>query len=197
MAKPFILGVDLDGVTGDYEHQVRLCVAEQLGVEPGSLGEQTDWDFSKCWPGVRDGEHFRELHRVAVIEQGMFRRMPLVEGASEVLWALSDAGAHIRIVTHRLCVNFGHAVAVSDTVNWLDDHNVPYRDICFLGDKVDTAADVSIDDSPSVVTSLTAAGRRVLIMDRAYNRHVDGERVRSWVEIGERLLPELTARRVT
>ena len=34
-------------------------------------------------------------------------------------WRLSDAGVWIRIITHRLYVNWGHQEAVSDTVAWL------------------------------------------------------------------------------
>ena len=63
----------------------------------------------------------------------MFREMDPMPDCAEVLWRLSDAGVWIRIITHRLCVNWGHAVAVADTVAWLDRTGVPYRDLCFLG----------------------------------------------------------------
>ena len=61
--------------------------------------------------------------------------MPVVPGAAEALWRLSDAGVWIRLITHRLYANWGHAVAVADTVAWLDEAGIPYRDLCFLGDK--------------------------------------------------------------
>ena len=70
----------------------------------------------------------------------MFRHMPPMPGVAESLWRLSDAGVWIRIITHRLCVNWGHAVAVADTVAWLDDTGIPYRDICFLGAKPEVEA---------------------------------------------------------
>ena len=76
----------------------------------------------------------------------MFRTMPAIPGAAEALWRLSDAGVWIRIITHRLCVNWGHAIAVADTVAWLDRTGIPYRDICFLGRKPEVEADVYVDD---------------------------------------------------
>ena len=77
----------------------------------------------------------------------MFRHMPPLPGVAESLWRLSDAGVWIRIITHRLCVNWGHAVAVADTVAWLDDTGIPYRDICFLGAKPEVEADCYVDDA--------------------------------------------------
>ena len=68
-----------------------------------------------------------------MLEHRIFRTMPAFEGVAEVLWRLSDAGIWIRIITHRLYVNWGHATAVADTVDWLDAMNIPYRDLCFLG----------------------------------------------------------------
>ena len=67
-------------------------------------------------------------------------RWPPIPGAAEALWRLSDAGVWIRIITHRLCVNWGHAIAVADTVEWLDRTGIPYRDICFLGRKPEVEA---------------------------------------------------------
>ena len=52
-------------------------------------------------------------------------RSKKIEILAESLWRLSDAGVWIRIITHRLYVNWGHAVAVADTVAWLDDTGIP------------------------------------------------------------------------
>ena len=58
--------------------------------------------------------------------------MPVIPGASEVLWRLSDQGIWIRIISHRLYVNWGHATAAGDTADWLDRANIPYRDYALL-----------------------------------------------------------------
>ena len=80
----------------------------------------------------------------------------------------------IRIITHRLCVNWGHAVAVADTVAWLDEHGIPYRDICFLGAKPEVEADAYVDDASHNVVALREAGNHVIVYDAPYNRDVDG-----------------------
>lgn len=177
----FVLGVDLDGVCADYTAAFRKVVAEELGVDPSTLGPQTTWDFSG-W-GIRDRDHFLELHHAAVIDHRMFSWMEAIEGAADALWRLSDeCGVWIRVITHRLHVKGGHSVAVSDTCLWLDAHNIPYRDICFLGAKPQVGADLYIDDSPSNIAALRGAGCNAVVFDQPYNRHVDGPRVSGWDE---------------
>ena len=138
--EPFVFGVDLDGVCGDYTPAFRTVVATELGVSEDTLPLQRSWDFSE-WNLERAGG-FERLHALAVSEYRLFATMPPIDGVTDALWRLSDAGIHIRVITHRLYVNWGHASAVADTVEWLDSHRIPYRDICFLGNKPDVGADV-------------------------------------------------------
>src|SRR5206468_10643565 len=119
----FVFGVDLDGVCGDYTEAFRTVVARERGVDPNSLPDERGWDFAE-W-GVAELGGFDAVHPRAVLEHRMFREMPVVAGAADALWRLSDAGVWIRIITHRLYVNWGHAVAVSDTVEWPDRHAIP------------------------------------------------------------------------
>jgi 5'(3')-deoxyribonucleotidase len=181
MREDFVLGVDLDGVCGDYTSAFRAVVAADRGIEPSALREDRSWDFAQ-WGIAGD---FDRLHRLAVLEHRMFRTMPVVDGTAEVLWRLSDAGVWIRIITHRLCVNWGHAVAVADTVEWLDRHGIPYRDICFLGQKPEVEADCYVDDGPHNVDALRAAGNDVIVFDQPYNRELPGPRARGWLEVEE------------
>jgi 5'(3')-deoxyribonucleotidase len=118
-----------------------------------------------------------------VLDQRMFRDMPAIPGCAEALWRLSDAGVWIRIITHRLVVHWGHQIAVGDTVAWLDAHNIPYRDLCFLGRKPEVEADLYIDDAPHNVESLRAAGNEVIVFDQPYNAHVRGLRARTWADV--------------
>jgi 5'(3')-deoxyribonucleotidase len=181
VSRGFILGVDLDGVCGDYTTAFRAVVAADRGVDPASLADARSWDFAE-W-GVDGPDEFDRLHRMAVLEQRMFRTMPAMPGVAEALWRLSDAGVWIRIITHRLCVNWGHAVAVADTVAWLDDTGIPYRDICFLGAKPEVEADAYVDDASHNVAALRAAGNHVIVFDAPYNQDVEGPRARSWAEV--------------
>lgn len=183
MTRSFVLGVDLDGVCGDYTTAFREVVAADRGIDPADLPEERSWDFHE-W-GIATAAEFDRLHRLAVLEHGIFRTMPALPGAAETLWRLSDAGVWIRIITHRLFVNWGHAVAVADTVAWLDQHGVPYRDICFLGAKPEVEADCYIDDASHNVIALRDAGNHVIVYDAPYNRDVDGPRATSWDEVEE------------
>lgn len=178
-----ILGVDLDGVCGDYTIAFRGVVAADRGVDPVALPDARSWDFAE-W-GIDGPDEFDRLHRLAVLEHRMFRTMPAMEGVAESLWRLSDAGVWIRIITHRLCVNWGHAVAVADTVAWLDEQGIPYRDICFLGAKPEVQADAYIDDASHNVLALREAGNHVIVFDAPYNQDVDGPRATSWAEVEE------------
>ena len=190
MGDTFVLGVDLDGVCGDYTEAFRAVVAAERGVDPASLSAERSWDFGE-W-GVAELGGFDAVHRTAVLEHRMFREMPVMPGAADALWRLSDAGVWIRIITHRLYVNWGHAVAVADTVEWLDKHAIPYRDICFLGNKPEVEADCYVDDSPTNVAALRDADNLVIVYDAPYNRELDGPRASTWAEV-EHLVGELAA----
>jgi 5'(3')-deoxyribonucleotidase len=187
----FVLGVDLDGVCADYNSGFREVVAADRGVEPESLAMPTEWGFHD-W-GLDDNE-FARLHKLAVSDKRMLRHLPPIDGCADALWRLSDMGAWIRIITHRLYINWGHAAAVSDTVAWLDENRIPYRDICFLGAKPQVEADAYIDDAPHNITALREAGNTVIIFDQPYNRALDGLRARDWQEV-EALVEELAAQK--
>jgi 5'-nucleotidase len=185
----FTLGVDLDGVVADHTRRFRDILAEIRGVDPESLSLDRSWDFGE-W-GLGPGE-YAELHRVAVMEYDMFRTMEVIDGAADALWRLSDAGVWIRIITHRLYVNWGHEKAVGDTAAWLDANRIPYRDLCFLGAKPEADADAYIDDAPHNVEQLRALGNTTIVFDQPYNRSLDGPRASSWVEV-EAIVSDLVA----
>ncbi len=189
MTGSFVFGVDLDGVCADYTIGFRHIVAEEKGVAPETLPEDRSWNFAE-W-GI-DEDEFARLHRLAVTERHLFRTLPVIEGCAETLWRLSDAGVWIRIITHRLYTNWGHADAVADTVAWLDDARIPYRDICFLGAKPQVEADVYIDDAPHNVEGLRAADNDVIVFDAPYNRDMAGPRATTWSEV-ESIVMELAA----
>jgi 5'(3')-deoxyribonucleotidase len=176
----FIFGVDLDGVCGDYTAALREVAVERLGVAPSALPLERSWDFRE-W-GLSPGQ-FEDLHRAAVMEHRIFRTMPAIPGAAETLWRLSDAGVWIRIITHRLYVNWGHAQAVADTVEWLDATGIPYRDLCFLGAKPQVEADCYVEDAPHNVEALRETGARVIVFDQPYNQGVPGPRAVDWGEV--------------
>ncbi len=176
----FVLGVDLDGVCVDYNTAFRAAVARHRGMDPEDLTMEVTWDFAE-WGLDREG--FLDHHHRAVTEDGLFRNAPPIEGASDTLWRLSDAGIWIRIITHRIVANWSHARVVGDTVAWLDDARVPYRDICFLGQKPEVEADAYIDDAPHNIEALRDSGNTVIVFDQPYNRGIEGLRAMNWDEV--------------
>jgi 5'(3')-deoxyribonucleotidase len=184
-----VLGVDLDGVCADYTAGIRRAVATERGIDPASLPQERSWGFEE-W-NLAPGE-FERIHHRAVTQDHLLRHLPAIEGCADALWRLSDAGIWIRIITHRLYVNWGHQVAVSDTVAWLDDARIPYRDLCFLGAKPEVEADAYIDDAPHNVEALRSAGNTVIVFDQPYNRHLPAPRARDWTELEAQVL-ELAA----
>jgi 5'-nucleotidase len=182
--REFILGVDLDGVVADYEGWFRDFVAARKGIAPHELPPLTQWSFAaNGW--FDTDEDYLVAHREAVNDHGMFAKLNPLEGVSDALWAMSDAGIRIRIVTHRLVVNFIHATAVRDTVSFLDLHRIPYRDICFVKDKADVGCDLYIDDAPHNIEALRAKhGPAVaMVYDQGYNRHLPGLRAYNWGDV--------------
>ncbi|MBW3618626.1 MAG: hypothetical protein KY461_00120 [Actinobacteria bacterium] len=178
-----VLGVDVDNVLADYTGGLRRIVAEDRGVDPDSLVTPTSWSAYEEW-GFTPAE-FDELHRRAVVEHRMFRTLEVLPGAAEVLRELSDQGVRIRIVTHRLYVSGTHAIAASDTVDWLDEHEIPYWDLCMVARKADVGSDLLIDDAPHNVEALREIGRQVVVFDQPYNRHLPGPRARDWAHVRE------------
>jgi len=185
----FVLGVDLDGVCADYESALRVSVAARRGVDPSTLPPQATTGHFAEW-GM-SAEDFREAHRIAVTEDRIFRTMQPYPDVAEVLWRLSDAGVWIRVITHRLLFNGLHEASAADTAVWLDQHDIPYRDLCFIGDKAMVGADVYIDDSPHNIAALRDAGRTAVVFDQRYNRHLDGPRVRNWAEVEPLVLKQV------
>lgn len=185
----FVLAVGLDGVCAEYTLGFRTIVADRLGVAPESLPLERSPDFRE-W-GFGPGE--LEAHRRhAVVERRMYRSLDVVAGAADALWRLSDAGVWIRIVTQRLAVNWGHQAAVTDTVAWLDEARIPYRDLCFLGAKPRVEADLYLADSADNVTALRGAGNDVVVYDRPDNRSLDEPRAMNWAEVEEIVLERYT-----
>jgi len=184
----FVLGVDLDGVCADYMSGFKSFVANELDVDPQNLAEITEWGYHQ-W-GL-DLDQFNELHFKAV-KQHLHKGLPIVDGCAESLWRLSDAGIWIRLITHRLYTNWSHQTVVSDTVHWLDTHKIPYRDLCFLGNKPQVEADMYIDDAPHNITGLRQAGNDVITFDQPYNKELDGLRASSWEEVEEIVLQAAT-----
>lgn len=166
--QPFVLGVDLDGVCADFYGYMREIVAEWHGVVAASLPEKFEYGLA-AWGVDAAASEYQRIHRFAVTERGLFKEMKPIKGARQALQRLSNEGVHIRIITHRLFIPYFHQVAVSQTVSWLDHYAFPYRDLCFMEDKVLVDADVYIEDTPKNLKRLEDLNKTVITFTNPTN----------------------------
>ena len=185
-----MLAVELDDVCADHRVAFRDIAAAWLGVDAAGLPLDHDPDLTAWNLSPLQAE---ALRRHAVVERRLYRDLDVVASAADVLWRLSDAGAWIRIVTHRLSVPFSHSVVVADTVGWLDDAAIPYRDLCFLGAKPQVEADLYLDAAADQAVALRRAGNPVVLFDRPWNRDLADPRAHGWAEVEDLVMEQLVA----
>jgi 5'(3')-deoxyribonucleotidase len=183
--RSFVLGVDLDGVVANFYAGLRPIAAEWLGVPLESLTPTPSYGFTE-WNLPAAGT-YDDLHRFAVTQRHLFRQLQPMPGAPSVLRRLSQAGIRIRIITHRLYINYFHQEAVKQTVEWLDHHGIPYWDLCFMKDKAAVGADLYLEDSPDNIAALRADGHATIAFANSTNTTLGGPRADSWDEV-ERLV---------
>jgi len=183
----FILGVDLDGVVGDFYEAMRVIAAEWLNKDLDSLTREVKYGLEE-W-GIAEYGGYERLHRFAVTQRNLFRDMRPLEDAPSTLRKLSNRGVRIRIITHRLFLKYSHKTTITQTVDWLDNWDIPYWDLCFMNDKGAVGAHVYIDDAPSNIIRLREQGYYTIVFANSTNRDLSGPRVDSWKE-AERLIME-------
>ena len=173
-----ILGVDLDGVCADFYGRMREIASEWFERPIDELTKTPSYGLEE-W-GVDSRIAYESLHRFAVLHRDLFRSAPMVPGARKYLRMLSYEGARIRIITHRLYLYFLHRISVEQTVEWLDNHGIPYWDLCFMRDKEQAGADIYLDDSPDNVVRLREAGFHTIGFGNSTNAHLASPRAESW-----------------
>jgi 5'(3')-deoxyribonucleotidase len=190
--RSFVFGVDLDGVVADFYGGLRPIAAEWLGVEVDSLTPRVSWGLVEWGVDEAPGGYER-LHRFAVTQRELFLKMPPMPGAPQALRQLSIEGVRIRIITHRLFIKYFHQVAVSQTIQWLDRHDIPYWDLCFMQQKTAVGADLYIEDSPANIERLRSEGQKTVVYTNSTNEHLPGPRANNWEEVLELVLTEKRA----
>jgi 5'(3')-deoxyribonucleotidase len=183
----FILGVDLDGVVGDFYGSMRKIAAEWLNKPLESLTTEVGYGLAE-W-GIDEFGGYDRLHRFAVTQRHIFRDMAPIENAPAILRKLSSQDIRIRIITHRLFLKYSHRASITQTVDWLDNYDIPYWDICFMNDKGAVGAHVYIDDAPENIINLRKAGCKTIVFSNSTNRDMPGPRANDWREV-ERMVME-------
>jgi len=177
----FILGVDLDGVVGDFYGIMRKIAAEWLDKPMESLTTEVGFGLEE-W-GIEEYGGYDRLHRFAVTQRNIFRDMPPIKNAPAILRKLSAQGIRIRIITHRLFLKYSHKATITQTVDWLDSWGIPYWDLCFMADKGAVGAHVYIDDAPANISRLRDQGCKTIVFSNSTNRDLDGPRAETWLDV--------------
>jgi len=182
----FILGVDLDGVVGDFYGAIRNIAAEWLNKPIESLTPEVSYGLSE-W-NIDEFGGYERLHRFAVTQRNIFREMKPIDHAPAALRKLSNKGIRIRIITHRLFLKYSHNTTIKQTVEWLDNYDIPYWDICFMADKGAVGAHVYIDDAPENIKGLRKLGCNTIVYTNSTNRDLPGPRANDWFEVEEMIM---------
>lgn len=182
-ANGIVLGVDLDGVCADFYGRMREIAAEWLERPLDELTTDVSYGLPEWGIDPDDDEEYRSLHRFAVTERDLFKTLPMIPGARRILRKLSGEGYRIRIITHRLFIEFFHELAVSQTIHWLDHHGIPYWDLCFMKAKDQVGADIYIEDTPNNVRDLRAQGLFAICFANSTNKEIEAPRAATWDEV--------------
>ena len=183
----FILGVDLDGVVADFYGAIRKIAAEWLDKPLESLTTDVSYGLEE-W-GLTEFGGYGRLHRFAVRQRNIFSDMEPIKNAPAVLRKFSNMGIRVRIITHRLFLKFFHRTTIIQTVDWLDNYDIPYWDLCFMKDKGAVGAHVYIDDAPENIINLRNLGCKTIVFSNSTNRDLPGPRANDWFEV-ERMVLE-------
>lgn len=162
------IALDIDGVMYDWSGEARYLLRTWFGLELPGEAQSWDWDIDE---GVPKGM-WRWLWDVdGGIRHGLFRHGNLVKGAASGIRQLATLG-DIILVTHR------PAIAIADTIAWLDGQFGRYDPYPFAGIHILTSnepksginVDVLIDDKPAnVVDMLATTTADAIVFDQPWN----------------------------
>ena len=184
LRKGIIIGVDLDGVCADFYGRMREIASEWLECDLEGL--TTDVSYGLPEWGIRTDdkyEQYKSLHRFAVTQRNLFGSSKMIPGTRKYLRKLSDEGARIRIITHRIFIYYFHNDAVRQTVDWLDINGIPYWDLCFMKEKEQVGADIYIEDAPDNINRLRGKDLYTICFANSTNKHIENPRADSWEEV--------------
>jgi 5'(3')-deoxyribonucleotidase len=178
-----VLGIDLDGVCADFYGRMRELASEWFECNVDDLPSEVTYGLRE-W-GIKSSEQYASLHRFAVTQRDLFSTVPMIPGARRVLRKLSNQGYRIRIITHRLFIQYFHEIAVRQTIGWLDRHGIPYWDLSFMKEKDQVGADIYVEDSPDNLERLRRAGHFAICFGNSTNRNLGPPRANTWDEVYE------------
>lgn len=180
-----MIGLDLDGTTGDFTNGLRTYMGTSLKVPKEQWeskfpdpDEYAMWQGKNAWYSDKADflNHFQEAER-----QGIYKKIEVYANASPIIKELQSYGFKLKVVTAR------GAEFNDDTRAWIRKNDIPVKTILNPGSDKHKIKDVDvyIDDAPHVIKLLRENNKKVVIMEQSYNVedtevHDDIRRVKVW-----------------
>lgn len=169
--------LDLDGVTYPFSTAFKEWAELQEGRE---LEIITNWHFYREW-GWHDEKFVKELRKFA--SDGGFAFEGPLPGSTELVRNLVRWGFEVHIITDR------PEEARADTAWWVETFLPDYTSLTISRDKtlITKMTDgpfFALDDRVENVDTMRAAGIEAVLMDRPWNQHGTGLRVKTLEEFG-------------
>jgi uncharacterized HAD superfamily protein len=189
--------LDLDDVLAETTPRIVACL-NRLFAREVRFEDLSGFDLGDAF---RLDAHERARAMQAVHEVDFLDSLPVAAGVRPLLDTWAARGYHLAVLTGRP----PSTRPVSQ--RWLERHGVPHHSLHtvdkygrYAGEPADTSLEaltalpfaLAIEDSLEMASFLARHGtRRVLLMDRPWNRALEGhqgsiERVRDWSEVARR-----------
>lgn len=178
------IGVDIDDVLYpfyDQAHLASISAGITNGITPSTWSPYTDY-------GCSDQEWFDALSG-PTLDGSLYFADPF-PGAVEAMQEMADRGWLLHLVTARGALAHGELIR-KHTIDWLHAHQIPFDSLTFSSDKTIVDVDVFIEDHPKNAEALVKVGRKVVLIDRPYNRECGwGTRAQSMADVPALLMAE-------
>jgi len=168
-----IIKIDMDGVIRDIVPTMVKIYNNEF-KQNMSVDEVTEYNVNSCFMDIisKTGKLATDYFFIDNAEE-IFTKSKLCNGAKEAIDMLHRAGHKIIICTWQQT----HESKIY-TLNYLNDNNIYYDDICFTKEKELVKSDVMIDDNSDFLKS--DPSEKKICIDAPYNReYKDCERYNS------------------
>ena len=166
------IAVDLDGVLYEWQRTYRYMMREYRGVKLPPIEEfWHNWNSAVDRVGPENDAWMWDRG----VKLGLFRHGHVTTGGIIGLTDLKRQGHELVVATHR------PAIAIRDTINWLDHHfgaldPYPWSGMHILTEgepKTEVKADLLIDDKRENILDWHLDGRQAIVFDRPWNQNVE------------------------
>lgn len=164
--------VDMDGTIADLEG--RFLEQYNALYPEDRAGPFKEWDLAAGIPAQRREEAWRLLSK-----EGFFAGLDPLPGAIEAFHAMREAGNNVVLCTSPF---ISSRWCESEKRHWVEEYLGKEfgRSMVITKDKTLVRGDVLIDDKPAITGLLAPAWQHVLV-DQAWNRHLELPRIaRDW-----------------